>query len=209
MSRSRSKSSSRWLREHFSDPYVTQAQQQGYRSRSAYKLLAIDTQARLLRPGMTVIDLGAAPGGWSQVAAQSVGRNGTVVAVDRLPMPPIEGVTFIHGDFLATETVQALLTALQDRTPDLVMSDLAPNFSGIPTLDQARWATLADGVMDFTHQCLQSGGTMLLKAFQCPECETLRETLKNYFAKVVLCKPAASRSRSAEVYLLARNYRSS
>jgi len=203
---SRSKSSNRWLKEHFSDPYVQLAQQQGYRSRAVFKLKEIQDKDRLLKPGMTVIDLGAAPGGWSQLAAQLVGRKGQVIALDKLPIAPLTGVEFIQGDFHEQEVYDQLLQRLDGRTVDLVISDMAPNLTGIKAADQAGSMYLAELAVDFANQCLRKGGDLLVKAFQGQGFDPLLKELRRQFATVVSRKPKSSRPRSAEVYLLARNY---
>ena len=203
---SRSKSSQRWLREHFTDEYVRLAREQGYRSRAVFKLMEIQTRDRILKPGMTVIDLGAAPGGWSQFAAQQVGRQGKVIALDMLPMEPLAGVDFIEGDFREQETLDRLLALLAGRPVDLVISDMAPNTSGIKAVDQPRGIYLAELALDLARQCLRPGGDLLLKTFQGEGFDALLRELHRSFATVANRKPKASRSRSPEAYLLARNY---
>ena len=203
----RTKSSARWLREHFADEYVRRAQAEGYRSRAVYKLLEIHEKDRLLGPGGTVVDLGAAPGGWSQLAVRLVGRKGCVIALDLLPMEPLAGVEFIQGDFRETAVLEQLLTALAGRPVDLVLSDLAPNTSGIKAVDQPRGLYLAELALDFAGRCLRPGGDFLVKAFQGEGFDAFLRTLRAAFVTVVPRKPRASRARSAEQYLLARNYR--
>ena len=203
----RSKSSARWLREHFTDEYVKRAQEEGYRSRAAYKLLEIDEKDRLLRPGLTVVDLGAAPGGWSQLAARRVGGQGAVIALDVLPMEPLAGVEFIQGDFRETAVLERLMAMLNGRPVDLVISDMAPNTSGIKAVDQPRGIYLAELALDFAGQCLRSGGDLLVKVFQGEGFDPFLKSLRAGFATVAPRKPKASRPRSAERYLLARNYR--
>jgi 23S rRNA (uridine2552-2'-O)-methyltransferase len=193
-----------WMREHVTDPYVRQAKAQGYRSRAAFKLDQLARRDKLLRPGMTVVDLGAAPGGWSQVAAQSVGPKGRVIAVDILEMPSIVGVEFIHGDLGEESTLHRLEQALSGRSADLVLSDMAPNISGIAMVDQARAARLAEVALDFALKWLKPGGNLLVKTFHGEAYENLRQRLRVHFRQVVTCKPDASRSRSPEVYLLGR-----
>ena len=202
-----SKSSTRWLREHFTDEYVKRAQREGYRSRAVYKLLEIDEKDRLLRPGLTVVDLGAAPGGWSQLAARLVGGRGVVIALDLLPMEPLPGVTFIEGDFREVAVLERLLATLNDRPVDLVISDMAPNTSGIRTVDQPRGMYLAELALDFARRGLRPGGDFLTKAFQGEGFDPFLRDLRAAFATVAIRKPRASRARSAEQYLLARNYR--
>ena len=203
----RSKSSARWLREHFTDEYVKRAQQEGYRSRAAYKLLEIHEKDHLLRPGLTVVDLGAAPGGWSQLAARLVGGQGAVIALDILPMEPLPGVTFIAGDFREAAMLEQLLNALNGRPVDLVISDLAPNTSGVKAVDQPRGMYLAELALDFARRALRPGGDFLTKAFQGEGFDAFLRELRGAFATVAIRKPRASRARSAEQYLLARNYR--
>ena len=203
----RSKSSERWLREHFDDTFVRQAQALGLRSRAAFKLLEIDRRDRLFRPGMTVVDLGAAPGGWAQVAADRVGAQGRVVALDLLPIEPLPGVSVLQGDFTEQATLDRLLAELDGRAVDLVLSDMAPNMSGMKAVDQPRAALLAELALDCARQVLRPGGDLLLKMFQGEGFDALLVELRTAFARVVVRKPSASRARSREVYLLARNYR--
>lgn len=202
----RTKSSGRWLKEHFTDPYVKQAQQEGYRSRAVYKLLEINQRDRLLKPGMTVVDLGAAPGGWSQVAAHILGSKGRVVALDILPMDPLPGVTFIQGDFTEQVALDSLLEALNKAPAGLVMSDMAPNISGLRSVDQPRAIYLAELALELAHKVLAPEGDLLMKVFQGEGFDALRKQLQGSFKQVHVRKPAASRPRSREVYLLARNY---
>lgn len=203
----RSKSSRRWLREHFEDDYVRRAQREGWRSRAVYKLMEIQQKDKLLRPGMNVLDLGAAPGGWSQLAAQLVGPKGKVIAVDILPMENIAGVEFIQGDFGEQAVLDKLLANLGGRSVDLVISDMAPNLSGIKAIDRPRAMYLAELALDCAGRCLKPGGDLLLKAFQGEGFDALLGELRRRFASVVVRKPEASRSRSPEQYLLSRNYR--
>ncbi len=203
----RSKSSARWLREHFTDEYVRRAQEEGYRSRAVYKLLEIQEKDRLLRPGVTVVDLGAAPGGWSQLAARLVGPQGAVIALDVLPVEPLAGVEFIQGDFRETAVLERLLNVLNNRPVDLVISDMAPNTTGIKGVDQPRGMYLAELALDFTRQCLRPGGDFLVKVFQGEGVDPFLRELRTAFAAVLPRKPKASRARSAERYWLARNYR--
>lgn len=202
----RSKSSGRWLREHFDDPYVKRAQQEGYRSRAVYKLEEIDRRDRLLQPGMTVVDLGAAPGGWSQYARRAVGEKGRVVALDILPMDSMAGVEILQGDFREQEVLDRLLQTLGDRPVDLVISDMAPNISGVNSVDQARAMYLAELAVDLAKQILKPGGDLLLKVFQGEGFDAILAELRRSFKSVVIRKPKASRPRSREVYALARNY---
>lgn len=203
----RSKSSARWLREHFTDKYVLCAREEGYRSRSAYKLLEIQEKDRLLQPGMTVVDLGAAPGGWSQLVVRLVGSGGAVIAVDLLPMEPLPGVTFLQGDFREAKVLDSLLEALAGRPVDLVISDMAPNTSGIKAVDQPRGIYLAELALDFSGRCLHPGGDFLVKVFQGEGFDPFLKSVREKFTTVAMRKPKASRARSAEQYLLARNYR--
>jgi len=199
--------SRRWLERQARDRYVRRAREEGYRSRAAYKLLELDRRHRLLRPGMTVVDLGAAPGGWSQVAARRAGPRGRVVALDLLPMEPVPGVTFIQGDFREEGPLQALLEAVGGgRAVDLVLSDMAPNLSGLRAVDQPRAMHLAELALDLARQVLRPGGALLVKAFQGEGLDAYRDELRSCFRKVIHAKPEASRAASRELYLLALNY---
>ena len=203
----RSKSSQRWLREHFADPFVKKAQAEGMRSRAAYKLEELIERDRLLRPGMSIVDLGAAPGGWSQVAAQRLDGRGRIIALDILEMPPIAGVTFIHGDFREDEAVSRLEAALEGAPVDLVMSDMAPNMSGVEAVDQARAMYLVELARDFAQAHLVPGGAFLIKMFQGVGSDAFLLDLRKRYAKVQVRKPEASRKRSSEVYILATGKR--
>lgn len=203
----RSKSSSRWLQEHFNDTYVKLAQQTGMRSRAVFKLEEIQERDRILKPGMTVVDLGAAPGGWSQYAAKVLGGRGRIIALDILPMDVLDGVEFVRGDFGADETLKTLRDALAGARVDLVLSDIAPNMSGVGDVDQARVMHLAEQALDFGREVLRPGGSFLVKVFQGQGFQEYMRMLRADFEKVASRKPSASRNRSAEVYLLARNYR--
>lgn len=202
----RSKSSGRWLKEHFDDEYVKRAQQEGYRSRAVYKLLEINEKDRLLKPEMTVVDLGAAPGGWSQVAADCVGDKGRVVALDILPMDPLPGVEFVHGDFREQEVLDRLLALLEGRPVDLVMSDMAPNISGMRSVDLPRAMYLVELALELCRAVLRPGGDFVVKVFQGPGFDEFMRAVRSSFGKVSIRKPAASRPRSREVYVVARNY---
>ena len=191
--------SKQWLRRHATDPYVRQAKAQGYRSRSAFKLLQIDAQEKILKPGQTVVDLGAAPGGWSQVASQKVGPGGRVIAIDLLPIAPISGVAVIKGDFREG----LLLDALAGARADVVLSDVAPNLSGIGNVDQARTLELTAAAIDFCFKGLKPDGFFLAKAFHGEAFESVLARLKSGFRKVKVVKPMASRGESAETYVLA------
>lgn len=201
----RSKSSRRWLAEHFDDPYVKQAQQQGLRSRAAFKLLELQEKYQLIRPGMTVIDLGAAPGGWCQVARPLVGPEGRVIALDILAMEPLEGVEFIHGDFTEDEPLRRLESVLGGTGADLVLSDMAPNISGMATVDQAKAMYLAELALEFARSQLNPGGDLVVKLFQGSDFDSYVREVRSLFARVQVIKPRASRPRSKEVYLLARD----
>ena len=200
----RSKSSQRWLKEHFADTYVKKAQAEGLRSRAAYKLEELVQRDALLRPGMTVVDLGAAPGGWSQWVRQALGGNGRVIALDILDMPGLAGVEFIHGDFREDAVLQQLTDSLQGRPVDLVLSDMAPNKSGVDAVDQPRAMHLAELAMDFADAHLRPGGDFLIKLFQGVGFDDYVRQLRRRYAKVAIRKPAASRKRSPEVYALAQ-----
>ena len=204
---SRSKSSGRWLQEHFSDTYVKRAQEQGYRSRASFKLLEIQEKYRIFRPGKTVLDLGAAPGGWSQVAKELVGDQGVVVASDILEMAPIDKVSFIQGDFTEQAVYDQIIATLDGRSLDLVISDMAPNISGISEVDIPRAMHLVELALDIALNTLKPKGDFLVKMFQGPGFEELLRDARSNFDKVQMLKPAASRSRSKEQYLLARGFR--
>jgi 23S rRNA (uridine2552-2'-O)-methyltransferase len=192
------KSSKEWMRRHVTDPYVRKAREQGYRSRAAFKLLDIEAKEKLFRKGQTVLDLGAAPGGWSQVAAEKVGPGGRVIAVDLLKIAPISGVTVLQGDFR-----QATI-----ETPaNVVLSDLSPNLSGIANVDQARWLELALAAVGLCRKVLKPDGVFVVKAFHGEAFDELLTTLREVFAKVKVAKPPASRGESAETYVVARGLR--
>jgi 23S rRNA (uridine2552-2'-O)-methyltransferase len=203
----RNKTSKAWMREHVNDPYVKRAQAEGARSRAAYKLQQIDERDRLLKPGMTVVDLGAAPGGWSQFVAPRVAPAGRVIAVDLIEMLPLRGVVFLQGDFGNAETLDALERALGNCPVDLVLSDMSPHISGIASVDQARAGTLAELALEFVLKHLKPQGNFLVKSFQGEAFEAFVETLRRHFTQIVTRKPQASRSRSSEVYLLGKGYR--
>ena len=204
---SKTTSSKQWLKEHFDDVWVRKAQEAGYRSRAAFKLLEINQKDRLLRPGTVVVDLGAAPGGWSQVAEQLVKPGGFVLASDILDMEPVEGVDFIKGDFTEEACFTEILQALGGRAVDLVMSDMAPNMSGMSDIDQPRAMYLIELAVDFASRTLRPGGSLLMKVFQGEGFTELLRDLKARFGTVVNRKPEASRSRSREVYVLAKDFR--
>ena len=201
------KTSKAWMREHVTDPYVKRANAEGYRSRAAYKLQQIDAKDKLLQPGSTVVDLGAAPGGWSQVAAKKVGPTGRVIAVDLLEMPQVPHVTVISGDFSEQATLAKVEDALQGQPVDLVLSDMAPNMSGIASADQARAIALAELALEFGLKHLKPHGNFLVKTFHGVGYDALVKALRHSFLKVYTRKPDASRSRSSEVYLLGKGLR--
>jgi 23S rRNA (uridine2552-2'-O)-methyltransferase len=200
----RSKSSHRWLKSHFDDEYVKRAQREGYRSRAVYKLDEIQQKDRILRPGATVVDLGAAPGGWSQYAARQLQGQGRIIALDILPMDPLPGVEILQGDFREDDVLAALVEILQGAPVDLVMSDMAPNISGMDAVDQPRAMYLVELAADFAAKVLGRGGDLLFKAFQGEGFDDLIRDLRSQYRKVVIRKPRASRPRSREVYVLAK-----
>ena len=200
----KSHSSKQWLRRHVNDPFVQRSKREGYRSRSAYKLTEIDDRDKLVKPGMVVVDLGAAPGGWSQVAAKRVGGAGTVIAIDLLPMEPVSGVTIIEADFASPKGLVAIEKILAGRKADLVLSDMAPNLTGIAVSDQARTMALAEIARDFALLHMQPQGALLVKIFQGAGYDEYLKSLRRTFEKVLVRKPDASRDESAEQYLLAR-----
>ncbi len=204
---SRSKSSGQWLKEHFDDHYVKQAKQQGYRSRASFKLLELNAKDKLIRPGMTVVDLGAAPGGWTQVAAELVGDQGLVIASDILPMDPWPGVTFIQGDFTEDDVYESIMTAIGDRQVDLVISDMAPNMSGMTAVDQPRGIYLVELALEMARQVLKPDGVFLAKVFQGEGFDQLLQAMRESFVKVQSRKPDSSRARSREIYQLCRGFK--
>ncbi|MFC1747657.1 23S rRNA (uridine(2552)-2'-O)-methyltransferase RlmE [Pseudomonadota bacterium] len=203
----RSKSSDRWMKEHVTDYYVQKAQQDGYRSRAAYKLLELNERDRLLKPGTSVVDLGSAPGGWSQVAAGLVGEQGRVYALDILPMDALADVSFIQGDFCEQEVLDQLLELIGDRKINLVISDMAPNISGVGSVDQAKSVYLCELALDFSRQVLSKGGDFAIKVFQGEGFDEFMRETKASFGKVHIRKPKASRPRSREVYIVARDFK--
>lgn len=207
MSRKRSSSSSRWLAEHENDPYVKEARKQGYRSRAVFKLKEIAERDHLLRPGMVVVDLGAAPGGWSQLARPLLGPKGRLIALDILPMDPLPDVDLITGDFREEAVLRELEQRVGQKAVDLVLSDMAPNVSGIDSADQVGQLYLCELALDFARQHLRTGGDFLAKVFQGEGFETYLKMLRQDFESVTIRKPRASRPRSREVYLLARRLR--
>jgi 23S rRNA (uridine2552-2'-O)-methyltransferase len=204
---SRSKSSARWLKEHFSDPYVKRAQAEGWRSRAVFKLEELLQRDAILKPGMTVVDLGAAPGGWSQMVREKLGDKGRVVALDILPMQGIAGVDFIEGDFRDEAVLKQLEALLDGATVDLVLSDMAPNISGVTVADQARAMYLAELAADFAAVHLRRGGAFLIKLFQGRDYDGYLKNLRQGYERVSIRKPKASRARSPEVYALATGKR--
>ena len=206
-SNKKNKTNKAWITEHVNDVWVQRARAEGWRSRAAFKLTEIDDRDKLLRPGMTVVDLGSAPGSWSQVAARRVASGGRLIALDLLPMEPLHGVEFIQGDFREDAVLGALTDTLGGRQLDLVLSDMAPNMSGIGMVDQARVMLLAELTLEFCALHLKPGGDMLVKVFQGDGFMELRRALQQQFQTLQMRKPAASRNRSAEIYLLARRNR--
>lgn len=202
----RSKSSQRWLKEHFDDSYVQLAKDKGYRSRAVFKLQEIDQRDRLLRPGMTVIDLGAAPGGWSQLARELVGNKGRVIALDILPMDVMPGVEIIQGDFRELAVFEQLTQLIGDDKVGLVISDMAPNMSGMKAVDQPRAVYLCELALELARRVLAPGGDLLMKIFNGEGIDQLTKDLRSSFDKVATRKPKASRARSSETYILARGY---
>ena len=203
---SHSKSSKQWLKEHFSDQYVKEAQKAGYRSRSAFKLLEMQEKNRFIHQGMTIIDLGAAPGGWSQVVVELLKGKGRIVALDILPMDEIPGVDIIKGDFREEETFKTLLETIGDQKVDLILSDMAPNLSGIKVTDQSRIIYLAELAFDLVKLVLKPGGTFLVKLFQGAEFQEYLKLIRENFKQTSIQKPKASRNRSSENYIFARGF---
>jgi 23S rRNA (uridine2552-2'-O)-methyltransferase len=199
----RSKSSARWLKEHFSDPYVKRAQAEGWRSRAVFKLEELIDRDRLLKPGMTIVDLGAAPGGWSQMVRERIGDQGRLVALDILPMQGIAGVEFIEGDFREEPVLRQLEAILNGAAVDLVLSDMAPNMSGVDSVDQARAMELAELAREFAAVHLKPAGAFLVKLFQGRGFDEYLKNLRKAYERVSMRKPKASRARSPEVYALA------
>ncbi|ELP98945.1 23S rRNA (uridine(2552)-2'-O)-methyltransferase RlmE [Pseudomonas syringae] len=203
----RSKTSHNWLKEHFDDKYVKMAQKDGYRSRASYKLLEIQEKDKLIRPGMTVIDLGAAPGGWSQVTSRLIGGQGRLIASDILEMDSIPDVTFIQGDFTEDTILEQILEAVGNTQVDLVISDMAPNMSGLSAVDMPRAMFLCELALDLAGRVLRPGGDFLIKVFQGEGFDVYHKDIRKLFDKVQMRKPSSSRDRSREQYLLARGFR--
>ena len=202
----RSKSSNRWLEEHVNDPYVKRAQIDGYRARAAYKLIELNEKDKLIRPGSLVVDLGSAPGSWSQIAGRLVGVKGRVIATDILPMDSVEHVDFIQGDFTDELVFQQILEKLNGAKADTVISDMAPNISGIDSADQAASIYLVELALDMAQQVLKPGGHFVTKVFHGEGYDDYVKSLRAHFEKVVVRKPEASRSRSREVYIVGKNF---
>ncbi|KTD65392.1 ribosomal RNA large subunit methyltransferase (cell division protein FtsJ) [Legionella santicrucis] len=202
----RTKSSKRWLQEHFDDVYVKKAQAEGYRSRAVYKLKEVDDKESLLKPGMTVVDLGAAPGGWTQYISEQLKGCGHIIALDILPMDALPDVDFILGDFREEEVLQKLINLIPEHSVDLLLSDMAPNMSGSKAIDIPRAMYLVELAFDFAEKMLKPGGAMLIKVFHGSGFDDLVKQARSSFEKVVIRKPSASRARSKETYLLAKGY---
>jgi len=207
MPKSRSKSSNAWLKEHFADPYVKEAQRLGLRSRAVFKLIEIQKKDRIIKPGMTVVDLGSAPGGWSQYAVEEVGKNGRVIASDILPMDELDGVEFIQGDFTEDAVLKELIDSVENGKVDLVISDMAPNLSGIQAVDQAKSMYLSELALDLAQQILKKNGSIVFKVFQGEGFDELLSQVRGCFSRVNIRKPSSSRSRSREVYLVGKAYK--
>ena len=203
----RSKTSDRWLKEHFDDVWVKKSREDGYRSWASYKLIELDNKDRLFRPGQTVVDLGAAPGGWSQVAVERVGDNGTVVASDILEMSPIAGVAFVQGDFTEQSVLDELLDLLGDRRADVVISDMAPNMSGMAAVDIPNAMGLVELALDMAQQVLKPGGVFVAKVFQGEGFDALLAEMRKSFGTVVSRKPDSSRARSREIYQVCKGFK--
>ncbi len=203
----RSKSSNEWLRRHVNDPYVKKAQLEGYRSRSAYKLIELNEKDRLIKPNMFLLDLGSAPGGWSQVASKLIGRNGRILATDILPMEPIKNVDFVQGDFTDEAVVAKLMEKIGGEKFDLIISDIAPNITGIDSADQASSMYFLELALDTVRKTLKPGATFVAKMFQGAGSDEYLKQLRSHFDKVLIRKPAASRKESREVYLVAKGFK--
>jgi len=203
----RSRTSKDWLREHFDDEYVKRAQKEGFRSRAVYKLMEIDDKDRLLKPGMTVVDLGAAPGSWSELASRRLKSSGRIIALDVLPIDTLEDVTFIEGDFTEESVYKSLMTELNGEQVDLVISDMAPNMSGMKGVDQPRSMYLAELALEFAQNVLKPGGVFLTKIFTGSGLDEYKKELRQHFAKIIVRKPKASRPRSPEIFLLAKQFK--
>lgn len=207
MGKQRSKSSHRWMKEHFNDPYVKKSQQDGYRSRAVYKLEELDKKYNLVKQGSVIVDLGAAPGGWSQYAGRKIGRNGKVFALDILPMDSLEDVTFIEGDFREESVLNQLLDAIGEQKADLVLSDMAPNMSGMEAVDIPKAMYLTELALELAQTTLKKGGSFVVKVFQGEGSDEYIKACREKFSKVMIRKPEASRGRSREVYVLGQGFK--
>lgn len=207
MQKKKSASSQRWLKEHFDDPYVLKAQKMGLRSRAVFKIEEIDNKDKIFRPGMTVVDLGAAPGGWSQFAVEKIGADADVIACDILDMDPIAGVDFLQGDFREEVVLNALLDRIGGKNVDVLLSDMAPNMSGNDTVDQNRSMYLVELAFDMCHQVLKKNGKFIVKIFQGAGFDQYLNEVRNAFSQVKIRKPDSSRGRSREVYIVASGYK--
>ena len=203
----RSKTSAAWLKEHVDDIWVKKAQQDGFRTRASYKVMELDEKDRLIRPGMTIIDLGAAPGGWSQVVARKLNGNGVIIASDILPMDPIADVDFVQGDFTEEAVFEDIMALINNRPVDLVISDMAPNISGMASIDQPSAMYLVELALDMAQQVLKPKGDFVAKVFQGEGFPEYQQMLKQQFERVLIRKPKASRARSKEVYIVAKGFR--
>ena len=206
---SKANNSKNWIKGHVKDPFVIQAQKDGYRSRAAYKLIEIDKKYKIIKSGITAVDLGAAPGGWSQVLSKKIGLKGKVVGIDLLEVPPIKGIDFIQGDFMQEEILNEMVDKLENKPVDLVISDMAPNISGIKMVDQQRAINLNELALDFASKHLKQNGCFLVKSFVGKDFEEFVKNLRSCFKKVYKIKPDSSRSRSAEIFLLGYEFCSS
>ncbi len=203
----RSKTSNSWLTEHFNDEFVKRAQKEGYRSRAVYKLMEMDDKDRLLKKGMAVVDLGAAPGGWSELLSKRVGDSGRIFALDILPMDAVPDVSFIEGDFTEQAVYDELMGALDGKWVDLVISDMAPNISGTKAIDQPKMMYLAELALEFAVSVLKPGGAFVTKVFTGEGIDEYKKELRQHFGKIIVRKPKASRARSSEIYLMAKQFK--
>lgn len=203
----RTKTSNKWLTEHFNDEFVKRAQKEGYRSRAVYKLMEMDDKDQLLKPGMSVVDLGAAPGSWSELLSKRLGASGRIFALDILPMDALGDVTFIEGDFTDQAVYDSLIKELNGKWVDLVISDMSPNISGMKAVDQPKMMYLAELALEFATNVLKPGGTFLTKVFTGEGIDEYKKELRQHFAKIIVRKPKASRARSSEIYLLAKQFK--
>ncbi len=203
---SKANNSKNWIKNHVKDPFVIQAQKDGYRSRAAYKLIEIDKKYKIIKPGITAVDMGAAPGGWSQVLSKKIGLNGKIIGIDLLDVTPIKGIDFIQGDFTQEEVLRKMIDKLKNKPVDLVISDMAPNISGIKMVDQQRAINLNELALDFASKHLKQNGFFLVKSFVGIDFEEYVKNLRACFKKVFKIKPDSSRSRSSEIFLLGYEY---